>query len=83
MQGAILQGSGNFDSMIRNVITNVLLPATVIFITDNLSPWFNFGSLILSPKILYGNECDGKMALFSAKIHSFIFPPLVFASLHF
>ena len=42
MQGAILQGSGNFYSTIRNVITNVLLPATVIFITDNLSPWFRF-----------------------------------------
>ena len=47
--------------MIRNVIMNVLLPAIVIFITDNLyCP--GFGSLILSPKILYGNEYDGKMA---------------------
>ena len=58
--------SGNFDSMIRNVIMNVLLPAIAIFITDNLyCP--GFGSLILSPKILYGNEYDGKMALLSPK----------------
>jgi len=28
--------------MIRNVIMNVLLPAIVIFITDNLLPWFRF-----------------------------------------
>ena len=42
MQGAILQGSGNFDSMIRNVIMNVLLTATVIFIADNLLSWFRF-----------------------------------------
>ena len=57
--------SGNFDSMIRNVIMNVLLPAIVVFIASNLLPWFLFTDL--SAKILYGNEYDGKIALLSPK----------------